>query len=359
MALPQDVHQQVLELMARAEKDTIVASAKSVCNILKQHGLMWEMRVHCRHVGVHPCNRDGIGVSAVAVQQLLSNIFALGFDWAEVKALAVETDGAGRDDAVKFNERLVASSSGTLAPISDHLMLLSLQGSHTNQALRAIHYACSHPNQELTENGKLSVARIEAKDRSLADAVKNGCPWQVVSANAVKLYPGLPQLLQTAGNACGQIAQGEHEVQMLHRVFAAWKAEQALLKDGFQVVFNNVKARVSTSVSQHLDTIAPMYSFILKFCGGESGTFLSESVSFINHHGKPTLKLGAPFYQALSTDTKGDALQRLAQVRQSALKLAFSGTEVISKSDVMRLISSSSPARLGQLMASCQSIDPV
>ena len=83
MSPPQAAHEQIVELLSRAEKDTIVANAKAVINLLKQHGLMYEIRVHSKHVGVHPCNRDGLGVSSVGVQDLLNSIFSLGWDWSE------------------------------------------------------------------------------------------------------------------------------------------------------------------------------------------------------------------------------------------------------------------------------------
>jgi hypothetical protein len=339
--LPADVKDKIASLLAKAEKETVVSSSKAICALLRQHGMLYDMKVHCRHVGVHISNRDGTGVSATSVQHLLSNIVNLGWDAAEVKALAIEQDDQSREEAIRFNEDLVTNAEGSLGPIRDKLLFLSLQGSHTNQALRSVYYECPHPNPLLTENGLLSLAKIEGKDKALAEAVRTGCNWQVVTSAAVRMFPSLPQLLQTAGNASGQIAQGEHEVQMLQRILASWKLETSRLKPGFQVDFSSIKSRVSASASGHNDSIAPMYSFIMKFCGGEAAPFLNESVQFVNHHGQPTLKLGSQFYHAISTDTKGNPLERLVQVRHGALKLAYSSTEPVGKLDVMRLISAS------------------
>ena len=341
MSPPQAAHEQIVELLSRAEKDTIVANAKAVINLLKQHGLMYEIRVHSKHVGVHPCNRDGLGVSSVGVQDLLNSIFSLGWDWSEAKRLAVEADEGNRDAHLKFNEQLVTSSAGVLAPIKDHLMFLSLQGSHTNQVLRSIYYGCLRPNEAMTEHGKLSCAKLEGKDEAFAEAVRQGCTWQVLSAKAVQLYPSLPSILQAAGNACGQVAQGEHEVQMLQRVFSSWKSEQANLKPGFQVEFSNIKARVATSASVHLGAVPAMYTFLLKFAGGDSGDFLRETVAYVKYHGKPNVEVGSQVYQTLGADFKGDVMERLARVRHALLKLAYSGSDVVTKQDVQRLVNPS------------------
>lgn len=337
--LPADVRDKIALLLTRAEKDTVVSSCRAILGLLREHGMAYDIKVHCRHVGVHMSNRDGTGVSATGVQSLLSNIFTIGWEDSELKALAVEIDDLSRADSISFNEQLVKAASGALGPIKDSLMFMSLQGSHTNQALRSVYYACSHPNPLLTENGVLSLSKIEAKDKGLAEAVKNGCSWQVVSSAAVRLFPALPQLLQTAGNAAGQIAQGEHEVQMLQRIHGVWRHEASVLKAGHQVDFAAVKAKVLASASGHAEVIAPMYSFMLKYCGGDTAPFLHDSVQFVNHHGQPTIKLGAPFYHALSSDTKGNALERLVQVRHAVLKLAYSGSEHVAKGDVARLLS--------------------
>jgi len=113
--LPADVKDKIASLLAKAEKETVVSSSKAICALLRQHGMLYDMKVHCRHVGVHISNRDGTGLSATSVQQLLTNIVSLGWDETEVKALAIEQDDQSREEAIRFNQDLVTNAEGKVA----------------------------------------------------------------------------------------------------------------------------------------------------------------------------------------------------------------------------------------------------
>ena len=83
------------------------------------------MVVSCMLVGVHPDNRDGSGVLPSKVVELLSDIFALGWDEDEVKAVCTEI-GTRQRTATEWNEEIVAEAEGKLAPIAEQLKFLSL-----------------------------------------------------------------------------------------------------------------------------------------------------------------------------------------------------------------------------------------
>ena len=344
MSIPAEAQQKLALLIERAEKDTMLASTKTICAVMKQHGLLYEVKVHSKYVGVHPLNRDGYGVSANAVQALITNVAHIGWDWGAVKALAVEVDETNSEAVHKFNQDLVQSSNGILAPITDRLRFVSLEGSHTNQALRCFHYGCPHPHELLTEGGRLSLPKLTARDPEFATAVGDGLSWQVVAASAIKAFPTLAHVLQAAGNAAGQVAQGEPEAQLLRRVYNSWSTEYAMAAErGHSVDFARVKSRVLASSNSHAELIPYIYAFVLKFCGGHEAELLLESEAFIRHN-STARRLGGPFFQALSLDCKGQPNVSLARIRHALLKFAYMDSEGISRADVTKLLQATDKA---------------
>lgn len=339
MAIPKEASIKIQELLAKAQHDSLLTSYKSLCSVLQEHGLLYEVRVHSKYVGVHPLNRDGCGVNARGVHDLINNISHIGFDWGAVKALAVEVDNTSAASVLEFNRKLVASSQGALAPIEEPIRFVSLEGSHTNQALRCFHYQCSHSSEMLTESGKLSTHKLQLRDAAFADAVQNGLTWRVVSGSVISAFPAMAFVLQAAGNAAGQISQGESEMQLLRRVHSAWRFEHAL--SGSNVDFTKVRSRVLASSQTHAESIPYLYAFVLKFCGGHGAELLLETEAYVRHHSSPTKRLGAAFFHALSLDTKGHIADMNARVRHALLKLACLPDESINKSDISKLIQAS------------------
>jgi hypothetical protein len=338
MSLTKEAERKIEELLNKAQHDGLLTSAKALCQLLEEQGLMYEVRVHSKYVGVHPLNRDGCGVSSKGVQDLITNVSHIGWDWAAVKALAVEVDSSTLGEVLAFNRHLVSSSQGVLAPIEEPIRFVSLEGSHTNQALRAFHYQCPHPSDVLTEGGKLSIHKLMARDSAFADAVVNGLNWKVIAASALVRFPTMAFVLQAAGNAAGQVSQGESELQLLRRVHSAWKIEHAVSASA--VDFGKVKSRVLASSQTHAECVPYLYAFVLKFCGGHGAELLSESEAYIRHNSVATKRLGQAFFQALSLDTRGQAADMNARVRHALLKLAYTPDETVSKNDISRLVQS-------------------
>ena len=149
-------------------------------------------------------------------------------------------------------------------------------------------------------------------------------------------------VLQAAGNAAGQVSQGESELQLMRRVHNACKYEHAL--SGSNVDFNKVRSRVLASSQTHAESIPFIYGFVLKFCGGHGAELLLESEAYIRHHSVPNRRLGQSFFQALSLDTKGSVSDMNARVRHALLKLACLPDENVSKSDISRLVQANDKA---------------
>jgi hypothetical protein len=350
--LPQSVKADIEALLQKAANENLVSSCKAAMKILTEYGLVYECKVHSKYVGVHESNRDGFGVSGNAVANLASQIFHLGFDYSEVRAVAVEIDDASRDSCTKFNRKMCEGSSGTLAPVDVALKFASLQGSHTNQVLRCIHYGVKHFDEAMTEAGCLSVSKISLRDRLFAEAVKEGLVWTIISTEAVRLFPTLPALIQASGNAAGQVAQGEHEIQTMRKVLNAWYAEKALLPEGHLVDFAKVRSRTLASANAHGDAIPWMYAFLLKYCGGSNAEFLKHTENYVRQHCSMNVKLGSGVYQALSADCKA-ITSPLINLRHAIIKLAYSSNSV-SKAEVTKLLNATDKELLGKICLSEQ-----
>lgn len=75
MALPAVVSQQIQCLLEQASEGTKLVQAVQACmDCLKEHGLVWHQRVLPHHIGVHCLNRDGMGLAARDVLELISDI---------------------------------------------------------------------------------------------------------------------------------------------------------------------------------------------------------------------------------------------------------------------------------------------
>lgn len=356
--LPASVKSAIDSLLQKAENSNMVSSCKSVMKMLTEHGLVFECKVHSKYIGVHPSNRDGFGVSGNAVASLASQIYHLGFDFGEIRAIAVEIDDASRDQITQFNKQMCAGSSETLAPVDVALKFASLQGSHTNQVLKAIHYGVKHADESMTEAGFLSVSKIGLRDPLFAQAVKEGLSWTIISTEAIRIFPSLPGLIQASGNAAGQVAQGEHEVQTMRKVLNAWYTEKGLLPEGHLVDFTRVRARVMASANAHAETIPWMYSFLLKYGGGKDSEYLKETEGFVRQHCSMNVKLGAAIYQAISSDCKVST-SPLINLRHAIIRFAYLSNSV-NKAEVTKLFTTSDKdvqakvAKCEQLMVDCR-----
>ncbi|CAJ1394992.1 unnamed protein product [Effrenium voratum] len=95
------------------------------------------------HLGVHPSNRDGLGVNAGDVRDLLDSIATVGILPERVNRVAVEIKG---DRVRQFNSTLVAFAGSALDQLEPALLkAAALRGAQTNFVLRNCVHA-RHPS---------------------------------------------------------------------------------------------------------------------------------------------------------------------------------------------------------------------
>ena len=158
-------------------------------------------------------NRDGLGVSGMDAINLLDGMYTVGFDPSKPDPIAVEI--CDMEEAYQFQVKLNQESKGKVPLMKKvDLLYLSLSASHTNVALRAVNAGVASNHTELSWNGKLSLEQIKSRDANMAEACTSGLVWRVISKTVMQECPELAHLIQAAQNASGQLARGEHEVQM-------------------------------------------------------------------------------------------------------------------------------------------------
>ena len=132
MALPAAVADGVKECLKKAHGGSLAGALGDLLQLLLKEGYAYTQRTNSVHIGCHPSNRDGTGISTSHVQSLASQFFELGFDPSLQRPICVELSTS--DEAVrKWNEEMTG-----LAPVAN-LRFASLSASHTNQVLTGFH----------------------------------------------------------------------------------------------------------------------------------------------------------------------------------------------------------------------------
>ena len=121
--------------------------------------------------------------------------------------LAIEVPPKGHKryvEIVDFNMKMVADALGQLPPIAeDDFIVMSVAKSHSSQASRCVLLEVPHDNDKITENGKLSLHKIEAQRPEYAYAIKQGFEWEVLAWEAEDRFGAdLIDLLQDRQYEC-------------------------------------------------------------------------------------------------------------------------------------------------------------
>lgn len=334
--IPAAVKASVSALIEKAERVNLVQSVKQILAELASAGLVYQMKLLPKLVGCHPINRDGFGISPSAVHELASSIFSLGFDHGETRCVCVEVR-PGDTDINKFNEDMVAMSAGKLAALESEVRYASLCGGHTNQVLRCIAAGVCHDDERMTHHGALCVDKIRSVDSIYADAATHGMNWTVLNYRVPEVFPTLPQLIQASGNATTQISKGEHELQVLRKLWLGYIRE---LREhpNKPVDFSIVKQRVCQSKPACVRSIPAMYQFMLKYSGGSNALFLLETEMFIKQFGTNEASLTPELWESISIELKG--AEQIIRFRHGLLKCLYVDTSAkVGPADARRFAS--------------------
>ncbi len=218
----------------------IVAVVNKLLKILEEFGLVYRVRLHPSLVIVHRENRDGCGVGAHDVHELLDVLADVGFDETLIDAICIEVDPKD----IIFNEMLISESDGMLGTSTDlaKARFASVAASHTNYGLRCINAQAPHSSgkNKLVKDGKLCPAVVKMFDPPMGLACTEGLYWRVVRKEAVDEFPVLPEVIQQRGNTTAE--RGEHPLQICRRLHNLILSESRRLKRSVNYVDIKEKA---------------------------------------------------------------------------------------------------------------------
>ncbi|CAE6937675.1 unnamed protein product [Symbiodinium sp. CCMP2592] len=340
-SLSTEVRAVISGFLSKAKEGTLVQSVNALHDYLLQQKLAWRLKLGCDFIGVHPENRDGMGISASHVHDLISSIAGIGFSSAESRAVCVEIPTDSRGTACReFNARLCEEAKGKLAPVNPALLkYASIVGSHANQAARAFYHGIAHENPKVSIDGRLSLEKLSMLDPAWCSSIRDCIDWMIVSFEVTEAFPEYVGLAQSAGNAAGQIASREGELQLARKVNQAISEHMA--RSGKDTVcYSDVAPSILRSKPPSGSSLPGIFTFVLRYGGGEApDSFLRKTESHIRAHGYASRCLGADFWQGMSTEMKGTTNQRVLW-RHMVLKLAYCGPEkILNLADIRRAVS--------------------
>ena len=337
-----DQEAKIKALLDKAAGGRLVQSMTELHEYLMGQKLAWKQRLQCSLVGVHTANRDGLGVSAAHVHELIGSIAAIGYSCEESRSICLEIpSGPSGDEVRQFNDKLVSDSKGKLAAVEPGaLRYASIVGSHANQACRAFVAGIGHDSAAVTVDKKLSLSKLEMTDPAWFKAINEGVLWTIVSAEIQEKFPEYAGLAQAAGNTANQIASSEVDLQLCRKVSLAVEAHMKR-KPGTAVQYGEIAPEILRSRPPSASSLPSIFSFVMK-CSGGSGpdAYLNRTERYIRGHGASNRSLGADLWGALAAEIKGSS--QLVVFRHMLLKVAFCCADrTLTVTDVKRTLTSS------------------
>ena len=144
--------------------------------LLTDAGFVYNMTYQVTDVGVHPDNREKMGLVIADVHDLLVILVRTGWNAAKVNALGCELPpGKVGDDWREFNRTLWAESGGYLAVTnSGELKNCTARGSHTTACVRLLKHGGKSMHEEIAEKGRISLGRILDKQPGIRIPIDGG-----------------------------------------------------------------------------------------------------------------------------------------------------------------------------------------
>ena len=271
----------ITSLLATASSDggRIVSTVNTIIDILMAQQLAYTMHIPPPKVGIHPCNRDGYGVSATEVHALGGEIVSMGWSWQACShAVCLEDDQAGTIAA--FSKRIKNQSEGLADTTGGEVSFGSLSCSHTNQFLCCVLAEVESEVENLCIDNRMSQGKLTGQDKALGDALKKGLEWVVLKAEVATLYPNVPDLVQRARNGPGQAQRHENEIQVLLRIHRLARARSSKTDGDVCVDWPSVQKTLLQRKVSDPEDIPDLVRFVQRWGGGLEANFLQDLNDF-------------------------------------------------------------------------------
>ena len=298
------------EIVQRLEDPSSYGSINTVCGFilkrLRDAGLIFDQIYPPSRLGAHPNNRGSYGVNVETVHSLGEDIVQLGWSWDQVRvdaALAVQEDPS--DGYIQAFNAQLAAGTPKLAPCPLHSIDAgTLTNGHTTLFLRALEAGVPCDKEEISVNGRMSLAHVSAKQPEIGKVVQSGWRWAVLHHSTPKLYgTKLFELLSDRANVSA--SRSESEVQVLLKIYR--KANEYQQRDE-AIPWESIYREIIRTKPKCMDQLESFISFVKAFgsfvpCLAEfhkkyvpnervvPGAFYQKVESFIVKHNKTNLKV--------------------------------------------------------------------
>jgi len=178
------------------------------------------------HVGVHPCNRGGVGlVTSKAIANAEQHCDA-GFSYAKACSGAVQFQPPPNENEHKRFNVDICSSQAIAIPRLSLLQGMSIGASHVNCFLRLVIGASECSSKKLAPHGRLNADELGARQPGLKQALFKGLKWTVLHWCIEERWPELPAIGQKFYNWRGtsEISEWEGLMTIAESATSAAKA---------------------------------------------------------------------------------------------------------------------------------------
>ena len=236
-------------------------------------------------VGFDVANRDGIPLNGDRCDELLGRIAVMGWDMEEANFGNVcVQERPGRTELLEYNRRACAAHEYLADVVSDSLLYGTLTHSHLHQCLKNIAGGAEAVKPEnFMVGGKLNMQAVESAQPSLAQAVRQGLQWTVLSWR-IRDEQGAMELIQGAHNRKAAVAMKESALQAVARLSATCTALAG--RDG-TVDFQAVKKRMQQSMPEVANSsdFTGLVRFVVNL-GAQRGPFIANLKEFVGQRGR-------------------------------------------------------------------------
>ena len=216
----------------------VVSLYEQVKDVARANHMLTREKIHSKHMYVDTGNRYEDGIVPSDVTDLISNIFKNGFRHEHLlmpTCAECPPPNTPAFDAIKrFNDKMVEDSAGQLPPYEDNGKYVSFTCGHTSQGLRCFWHGAPVPEKEperfatISQDGKLSLSRLQEAQPIYAGAVVEGIVWDVFKWQFIDVFPFIPSLAQEAGNAGHGAAKSESRLEVMLKIAASAKKKLAI-----------------------------------------------------------------------------------------------------------------------------------
>ena len=189
----------------------LVAMMDRTIDILQAcNGVEFDVQLHPSKVFAHHKNRDTEVLNAFRAQTRINGVVETGFSWAiACKDAFCFQDHPIKKDIAKTADRITSMSGLFAKYTAANVSHGSVGSSHFNHSLEQALQEVPCQLDKVSENGKMSRAKIEQQQPGFKLAFEKGLKWTVTRWEIESMFPALPLLFQSALTAGGQLQEGD------------------------------------------------------------------------------------------------------------------------------------------------------